>query len=58
MTIPSENNGQQTVFILDDDDAVRDSLQILLESAGFTVKPSRRRWNSWTRPPRAGRAAC
>lgn len=38
MTIPSENNGQETVFILDDDDAVRDSLQILLESAGFTVE--------------------
>src|SRR3954463_5352980 len=38
MTIPSENNVLETVFILDDDDAVRDSLQILLESAGFTVE--------------------
>ncbi len=29
----------QTVFILDDDDAVRDSLGALLDSFGFTVKP-------------------
>src|SRR5256885_14680417 len=29
---------QQTVFILDDDDAVRDSLQILLESAGYATE--------------------
>lgn len=38
MTTPAENNGQPTVFILDDDDAVRDLLQILMESAGFTVE--------------------
>ncbi|PHS28471.1 MAG: DNA-binding response regulator [Robiginitomaculum sp.] len=29
----------QTVFILDDDDAVRDSLEALLESHGFMTKP-------------------
>jgi len=34
----SESNGQETVFVVDDDDAVRDSLQILLESAGLTVE--------------------
>jgi two-component system response regulator FixJ len=34
----SENNGHETVFVVDDDDAVRDSLQILLESAGLTVE--------------------
>ena len=33
-----ESNGHETVFVVDDDDAVRDSLQILLESAGLTVE--------------------
>lgn len=28
---------QQIVFIVDDDDAVRESLAVLLETAGFTV---------------------
>jgi two-component system, LuxR family, response regulator FixJ len=28
-----------TVFVVDDDDAVRDSLSVLLESAGYTVRP-------------------
>jgi two-component system response regulator FixJ len=36
--MPSENATGETVFIVDDDDAVRDSLQILLESAGLTVE--------------------
>jgi two-component system response regulator FixJ len=38
MTIPPEPSPRETVFIVDDDDAVRDSLQILLESAGLTVE--------------------
>src|SRR5687767_158233 len=38
MTIPPEHSLRETVFIVDDDDAVRDSLQILLESAGLTVE--------------------
>ena len=58
MTMSPENNGQETVFIVDDDDAVRDSLQILLESAGLRSKPSPRRWSSSNRPLPAGPAAC
>jgi two-component system response regulator FixJ len=38
MTMSSENDGHETVFVVDDDDAVRDSLQLLLESAGMTVE--------------------
>ena len=38
MTMSPENDGQETVFIVDDDDAVRDSLEILLESVGLTVE--------------------
>src|SRR3954470_4154872 len=38
MTMPPEPRPRETVFIVDDDDAVRDSLQILLESAGLTVE--------------------
>lgn len=30
--------GEHTIFVVDDDEAVRDSLQALLESAGFTVE--------------------
>jgi len=30
--------GDATIFIIDDDDAIRDSLKILLESHGFTVE--------------------
>lgn len=33
-----EHGRPGTVVVVDDDDAVRDSLQILLESAGFTVE--------------------
>lgn len=36
MTVAGEVN--QTVFVLDDDEAVRDSLGALLESAGFVVE--------------------
>jgi len=39
---PSElelaNNPQPTIYVLDDDDAVRDSLKILLESYDLTVR--------------------
>ena len=38
MSIPPEHSPRETVFIVDDDDAVRDSLQVLLESAGLTVE--------------------
>jgi two-component system, LuxR family, response regulator FixJ len=38
MSIPPEPSPRETVFIVDDDDAVRDSLQVLLESAGITVE--------------------
>ena len=38
MTMSSESDGHETVFVVDDDDAVRDSLQLLLESAGMTVE--------------------
>ncbi|UEM24087.1 response regulator [Skermanella mucosa] len=34
----TEHGRPGTVVVVDDDDAVRDSLQILLESAGFTVE--------------------
>jgi two-component system, LuxR family, response regulator FixJ len=31
--------GQRHVFVVDDDEAVRDSIQFLLETAGFNVTP-------------------
>lgn len=34
----TEHGRPGTVVVVDDDDAVRDSLQILLRSAGFTVE--------------------
>ncbi len=46
----------QTVFVVDDDDAVRDSLRALLESAGFAVEDygSPRKFLEQLKPGRTG----
>lgn len=46
-----------TVYVVDDDDAVRDSLQALLESRGFTVEAYDSA-EAFLAADRAGRASC
>ncbi|VVD82233.1 LuxR family transcriptional regulator [Pandoraea horticolens] len=38
MTTPNTNTDQETVFVVDDDEAVRDSLRWLLEANGYHVR--------------------
>jgi FixJ family two-component response regulator len=38
---------ERRVYVVDDDEAVRDSLSVLLESKAFAVRSFASRWNSW-----------
>jgi two-component system, LuxR family, response regulator FixJ len=46
-----------TAYVVDDDDAVRDSIRMLLESQGFTVCTYASGW-SFLREARANRNSC